>query len=66
MMKLKTLKRGRKDKYLPVKVTRDDYEIIKEKANQYTEGNVSEWVRYASTKLLPKSDDLLDDDDEWE
>ena len=65
-MKLKTLNAGRKSRYLPVKVTPEDYEVIKEKANQYTGGNVSEWVRYASTNLLPKSHDLTDDDgDDW-
>lgn len=65
-MKLKTLKSGKKSRYLPVKVTQEDYAVIKEKAIQYTEGNVSEWVRYASTTLLPKSSDLMGDSDDWD
>ena len=62
-MKLKQLQRENKNKLLTVKVTPSDFDIIRNKAELYTEGNISEWIRYSSTLLNPKSKDLVDDDE---
>jgi len=63
-MKLRHLQKETKSKLLTVKVTEEDLETIREKARLYTDGNISEWIRYSSTELLPRSMDLLDHEDE--
>ena len=54
---------GFKEKLVTVKVTMKEWELIKDKANLYAAGNMSEWVRYSSTKLLPRARDILNADD---
>ena len=61
-MRLRYSQKETKTKLLTVKVTEIDLDIIREKAELYTDGNLSEWIRYCSTQLLPKSRDLLDED----
>jgi hypothetical protein len=41
------------------KLNQNEMNLLKEKANLYTEGNISEWIRYATLKLEPKSDDFI-------
>jgi len=48
-----------KMKVINFKASRGDMKQIKEKADKYTEGNVSAWIRYAATQLEPKKRDLL-------
>jgi len=43
---------------LPIKLTKEEKKQLQEKADKYTGGNVSAWVRYAAIKLEPKSADL--------
>lgn len=64
-MKLKSMQQQRtlRPKLFTVKVSEIELEIIREKAKLYTENNLSEWIRYSSTQLLPKSRDLLDEND---
>jgi len=61
-MRLRHLQKETKTKLLTVKVTEIDLDTIREKAKLYTDGNISEWIRYSSTQLLPKSTDILDED----
>lgn len=62
-MKLRQLQREPKKKLLTVKVTQSDLDIIRDKAKLYTDGNISEWIRYSATALLPKARDLVNEDD---
>jgi len=43
---------------LNARVPTSDMEIIREKARRHTKGNVSEWVRYASTRFEPSAEEL--------
>ena len=36
-----------------LKATKEEIKIIKEKADEFTKGNVSAWVRYASMNCKP-------------
>jgi hypothetical protein len=38
--------------------TAEEYERIKEKAEKYTRGKVSTWIRYAALNYVPKKDEL--------
>ena len=49
-------------KSILLKVTLDQYEEIKTKADEYTGGNVTEWLKYASRKLEPRNEDLVDEE----
>jgi len=47
-----------KDKFLGLRISEKEQNAIKIKANLYTEGNVSEWILYASTNYRPKKEEL--------
>lgn len=40
------------------RVSETEYQVIEEKAKKFTEGNVSEWVRYASVNMEPKASEV--------
>ena len=48
-----------KSKPMTLKVPEGDLAAIKEKADYYTNGNVSMWMRYAAINHRPKKADLL-------
>lgn len=48
-----------KSKPLTLKVPERDLAAIKEKADYYTNGNVSMWMRYAALNHRPKKADLM-------
>lgn len=56
---LRKAKENQKTKSFVVKFSDNDFAVVKEKADQYTNGNVSEWVRYAA-KLEPRESDLAE------
>jgi hypothetical protein len=39
-------------------MTELEYHLIKQKSDMYADGNMSEWMRYAATKLIPKIKDI--------
>ena len=43
-----------------VKWTDKDLKELKKKADKYTNGNMSAWIRYAATQLDPKASDLTE------
>lgn len=55
---LVNIQADKKDKHLLIKFSHFEYNSIKKKADLYTAGNVSEWVRYAS-KQEPREEDLV-------
>lgn len=38
--------------------TETEYQLIEEKAKKHTNGNVSEWVRFAAIHMEPGKDDV--------
>lgn len=42
------------------KISPTEYEVLEEKAKQFTNGNVSEWIRYASLNYKPSKTELAD------
>lgn len=50
----------KKEKNLVIKMTHRDFEAAKRQADKYTNGNVSDWIRYAS-KLEPRKEDMRDE-----
>lgn len=46
-----------------VKMTVQDFLKIQDKANEYTNGNFSAWMRYAALNHRPKKSDLENDED---
>lgn len=59
-MSKKVLKDGikKKDKRLLVALNEEQDKLIQAKADRYTNGNMSHWVRYASVNHVPKDSDL--------
>lgn len=47
-----------KNKLIALRVTDKDYKLIKRKALLYCEGNISEFITYASRNFLPSKDEL--------
>lgn len=43
---------------VPFKVNAEEMRELLARANAYTQGNVSEWVRYAALKHKPAKEDL--------
>ena len=39
--------------------TISDYEHVKELAEEYTNGNMTAWIVYASTRYVPSEDELV-------
>lgn len=58
-MELNNLKETRKVRHVLIRMTFKEFEFLKEQAEKYTKGNVSNWIRYSS-KLEPKREDLRD------
>ena len=48
----------KKDRPILVKLDQLEHNVIKRKADKYTNGNMSEWIRYASLNLEPREEDL--------
>lgn len=59
-MRLKNIKQSKKilDKTISLHLKSKDYELLKKKADQFCEGNVSAWIRFASIHYHPKKKDL--------
>jgi predicted DNA binding CopG/RHH family protein len=55
---LKAAKKKPKLKLMNFKVSEADIAAIKRKAKRHTGGNISTWIRYASTQLTPKKKDV--------
>ena len=55
--KIKEEKRPAK-KLITMKVSVDDYEIMKKNAKKYAKGNLSHYVRYCTIHLRPHPQDL--------
>ena len=55
---LATVKENRKDKHVLVKFSHFEHGRAQRQADKYTNGNLSEWLRYCST-LEPKQEDVL-------
>lgn len=58
-MRLKQAIKPKKDNLINFKATDLEMNLIQRKADKYTGGNVSEWIRYASIQLEPKQSDLV-------
>lgn len=52
------IKADKKTKNILIKVNDTEYQDILAKANTYTDGNISKWIRYAAIYLEPKEEDL--------
>lgn len=46
-------------KTFAVKITPAQEELFRKRAKQYTNGNISEWLRYAAENHEPKKGDLV-------
>jgi hypothetical protein len=55
---LKAAKKKPKLKLMNFKVSAEDIAAIKRKAKLHAGGNISTWIRYASTQLTPKKKDI--------
>jgi hypothetical protein len=58
-MRLKQSIKPTKKNLLNLKVTDLELKLIRQKAEKYTGGNISEWIRYAAIQLDPKLTDLV-------
>lgn len=60
---LKTMIKEEKEKPKPVhvKCSKEQLEVLQKKADQYTKGNLSEWLRYAGTNCIPPKSELTSD-----
>lgn len=47
-----------KGKVIAFRVTEKEFNLIKIRANLYTDGNVSEWITQAGLKFKPKKSDI--------
>ena len=48
----------KKTRVMVIKVAENEYSQISKNAQQYTNGNISRWIRYAAIKLSPKQEDF--------
>ena len=48
------------DKIISMRLRVDEYEHIKEMADRYCMGNVSHWIRKASSCYKPKKSELME------
>jgi hypothetical protein len=53
------LKKKSSSKIIPVKCNDDVTQKLQDKADLYTEGNLSEWLRYAGLNCVPPKSDLV-------
>ena len=58
---IKSEMRKKKQKIINFKVSEEEYLLIKKSAKAYLNGNVSGWIRYASTSHKPRKDQLARD-----
>lgn len=56
-----SVRRPKKSTNIIVKLDEAERKHIQSKANKFTRGNISEWVRYAAIHLEPKAADLTED-----
>lgn len=56
-MRLKKSKKNKTSR-LAFRCTEDEENKMQQKANLYTEGNVSEWIIYASLNFVPGKEDF--------
>jgi hypothetical protein len=54
------VKKKPKKTLINLKVTDVELRLIKDKAKKYTNGNISAWMRYASSQLNPKKKDVTE------
>jgi len=59
-LRLKKVKRD-PGKNLTFRISEKEYNNVLKKAAVFTDGNVSEWVRYASQNFMPRKSDLEPD-----
>lgn len=59
MLKSQIKKKPVEKKLINLKVTLEQEKEMQKKADKYTGGNLSEWIRYASTQLDAKKSDLV-------
>lgn len=57
-MKLKKKLKAIRNLWIKVRCTLDEFNEVQGKANLYTEGNLSEYVRFACLNFEPTKDDL--------
>lgn len=58
---MKILKKMKaRQKLINFKVSESEYESIQEKADEFANGNVSAWIRFATIHLSPSADDLTE------
>jgi hypothetical protein len=60
---LKSLLREKKQKLFSLKVSIEELAAMQKNANLFTNGNMSAWVRYASTYLKPNPKDIEIEED---
>lgn len=55
------IKKSKKEKpaLINIKISKEDLVRLKIKANLYTDGNLSHWLRYAGMNHLPSKKDLV-------
>lgn len=56
---LKSTLKPAKSEMINIKITRLERKLLQGKADKYTNGNVSAWMRYAAINLEPKVQDLV-------
>lgn len=59
-LRIKKVKRAERSN-LTIRVTREEYNLIQRKALVHTDGNISEWIRYAAQACTPRKSDLEPD-----
>ena len=60
-MKIKEDKKSNpysKRNIIALRLSDEDFKIVVEKASLYTRDNLSQWIRYAATRMEPKKKDL--------
>ena len=45
-------------KNLNIKMSEEELRSVRQRAQKYSDGSVSAWIRYSATRLDPKKDDL--------
>jgi hypothetical protein len=59
-VRIKKVKRETRSN-LTIRLSQIEYNQVLQKALTYTEGNISEWVRYAAQNCMPRKADLEPD-----
>lgn len=58
-MKLINLEIIKRNKLINFRASIPELKEIKDKANKYTDGDISKWIRYSAIKYTPKKKDLV-------